>query len=79
MPAIAPVGRVTMKGERRDGEHFLTNLARECGVRRNVECRVAVGDPASLLGRIGAEEAADPIARPATGRRGTATAEGDGG
>jgi nucleotide-binding universal stress UspA family protein len=54
-------GRVTMKGEQRGGEHFLTNLARECGVHHSVECRVAVGDPASLIGRIAAEEAADVI------------------
>lgn len=54
-------GRVTMKGEQRGGERFLTNLARQCGAHHGVECRVAVGDPASLIGQIAAEEAADLI------------------
>jgi nucleotide-binding universal stress UspA family protein len=52
---------VTMKANRRGGELFLERVAREYGVARSAECRVAVGDPALLVGQIAAEEAADAI------------------
>ena len=52
---------VTMKGNRRGGELLLARLAREHGVGHTAECRVAVGEPALLVGQIAAEEAADVI------------------
>ena len=52
---------VTMKGNRRGGELVLARLAREHGVGSTAECRVAVGEPALLVGQIAAEEAADII------------------
>jgi nucleotide-binding universal stress UspA family protein len=52
---------VTMKANRRGGEVLLARLAREYGVGDSAECRVAVGDPALLVGQIAAEEAADVI------------------
>lgn len=52
---------VTMKGDRRGGEVFLARVAREHGVGETAECRVAVGEPALLVGQIAAEEAADVI------------------
>jgi nucleotide-binding universal stress UspA family protein len=52
---------VTMKANRRGGELFLERVAREYGVARSAECRVAVGDPGLLVGQIAAEEAADLI------------------
>jgi nucleotide-binding universal stress UspA family protein len=52
---------VTMKANRRGGELFLERVAREYGVARSAQCRVAVGDPALLVGQIAAEEAADAI------------------
>jgi nucleotide-binding universal stress UspA family protein len=52
---------VTMKANRRGGELLLAQLAREYGIDDTAECRVAVGDPALLVGRIAAEEAADVI------------------
>lgn len=52
---------VTLKANRRGGEVLLARLAREYGIGDSAECRVAVGDPALLVGQIAAEEAADVI------------------
>ena len=60
---------VTMKGNRRGGELFLARLAREYGVGDTAECRVAVGEPALLVGQIAAEEAADAIVVGSRARR----------
>jgi nucleotide-binding universal stress UspA family protein len=60
---------VTMKGNRRGGEILLARLAREYGVGDIAECRVAVGEPASLVGQIAAEEAADAIVVGSRARR----------
>jgi hypothetical protein len=62
-------GSVTMKGDRRGGELFLARLAREYGVGDTAECRVAVGEPALLVGQIAAEEAADVIVVGSRARR----------
>jgi nucleotide-binding universal stress UspA family protein len=60
---------VTMKANRRGGELFLERVAREYGVARSADCRVAVGDPALLVGQIAAEEAADVIVVGSRARR----------
>ena len=60
---------VTMKGNRRGGELFLARLAREHGVGDTAERRVAVGEPALLVGQIAAEEAADVIVVGSRARR----------
>ena len=60
---------VTMKGNRRGGELFLARVAREYGVGDTAECRVAVGEPALLVGQIAAEEAADVIVVGSRARR----------
>jgi nucleotide-binding universal stress UspA family protein len=60
---------VTMKGNRRGGELFLGRLAREYGVGESADCRVAVGEPALLVGQIAAEEAADVIVVGSRARR----------
>ncbi len=60
---------VMMKGNRRGGELFLTRLAQEYGVGHTAECRVAVGEPALLVGQIAAEEAADVIVVGSRARR----------
>jgi len=60
---------VTMKGTRRGGELLLARLAREHGVGHTAECRVAVGEPAQLVGQIAAEEAADVIVVGSRARR----------
>jgi nucleotide-binding universal stress UspA family protein len=60
---------VTMKGSRRGGELLLARLAREHGVGHTAECRVAVGEPALLVGQIAAEEAADVIVVGSRARR----------
>jgi nucleotide-binding universal stress UspA family protein len=52
---------VTMKGNRVGGERLLGQLAEEHGVAETAQRRVAVGSPATLLGQIAAEEAADLI------------------
>jgi nucleotide-binding universal stress UspA family protein len=62
-------GSVTMNGDRRGGELFLARLAREYGVGDTAECRVAVGEPALLVGQIAAEEAADVIVVGSRARR----------
>jgi nucleotide-binding universal stress UspA family protein len=52
---------LTMKQNRQGAERRLAKLADEHGVADRAEKRVAVGEPAALLGRIAAEEAADVI------------------
>jgi nucleotide-binding universal stress UspA family protein len=52
---------VTMKGNRVGAERLLGQLAEEHGVAETAQRRVAVGSPATLLGQIAAEEAADVI------------------
>ena len=52
---------VTMKASRVGAERRLARLAREHGVADRAEQRVAVGEPAALLGQIAAEEGADVI------------------
>jgi nucleotide-binding universal stress UspA family protein len=52
---------VTMKANRQGAERRLARLADEHGVAGHAEKRVAVGEPAALLGQIAAEEAADVI------------------
>ena len=55
------VESVSMKADRQGAERRLARLAEEHGVADRAEQRVAVGDPAALLGQIAAEEAADVI------------------
>jgi nucleotide-binding universal stress UspA family protein len=52
---------VTMKGSREGGARLVARLAAEHGLAEWAEQRSAVGDPATLLGQIAAEEAADVI------------------
>jgi nucleotide-binding universal stress UspA family protein len=52
---------VTMKGDRKAAERRLDELARDHGIAENAERRVGIGEPAGLVGRIAAEEAADVI------------------
>jgi nucleotide-binding universal stress UspA family protein len=52
---------VTMKGNRVGAERLLGRLAAEHGVAETAQRRIAVGQPATLLGQIAAEEAADLI------------------
>lgn len=52
---------VTTKGSRQGAERRLAQLADDFGVADTAERRVAVGDPAALLGQIASEEAADVI------------------
>ena len=52
---------VTMKANRTGAERRLARLAAELGIADRSEKRVAVGEPAALLARIAAEEAADVI------------------
>jgi nucleotide-binding universal stress UspA family protein len=52
---------VTMKGNREGAERRLARLAEAHGLSERAERRVGVGEPAALLGRIAAEEAADVI------------------
>ena len=52
---------ITMKQSRQGAEHRLRQLAQQHGVADTAEKRVAVGEPAVLLGQIAAEEAADVI------------------
>lgn len=63
---IAPSGNgdgetITMKGDRKEAERRLEELARDNDLDDSAERRVAVGDPATLLGQIASEEAADVI------------------
>jgi nucleotide-binding universal stress UspA family protein len=52
----------------KEAERLVARLAAEHGVAGNAEWRSAVGDPAALLGRIAAEEAADLIVVGSRGR-----------
>jgi len=52
---------VTMKANRQGAERRLARMADQHGVAERAEKRVAVGEPAALLGQIAAEEAADVI------------------
>ena len=52
---------VTMKANRKGAERRLAQLAQAHGLAERAERRVAVGEPAALLGQIAAEEAADLI------------------
>ncbi len=52
---------VTIKANRQRAERRLARLADEHGVADRAERRVAVGDPAGVLGQIAADEAADVI------------------
>jgi nucleotide-binding universal stress UspA family protein len=51
----------TMQANRAGAERLLGQLAAEHGVAETAQCRTAVGQPATLLGQIAAEEAADII------------------
>jgi nucleotide-binding universal stress UspA family protein len=52
---------VTMKGDHKAAEALLEELARDHDVGESAERRVALGDPATRLGQIASEEAADVI------------------
>lgn len=52
---------VTMKQNRQGAERRLKQLAEAYGVADTAQRRLAVGEPAAILGRIAAEEAADVI------------------
>jgi nucleotide-binding universal stress UspA family protein len=52
---------VSMQADRQGAERRLARLAAEHGVADRADRRVAVGEPAALIGRIAAEEAADVI------------------
>ena len=68
---------ITMEGARKAAERRLEELARDHAFAGSTERRVAVGDPATLLGQIATEEAADVIVVGARtrgwGRRGLET------
>lgn len=55
------VESVSMQADRQGAERRLARLAQTHGLADRAEQRVAVGEPASLLGQIAAEEAADLI------------------
>lgn len=59
---------VTTKFGRQGAEKRLAELAQRFGVGDRAERRVAVGEPAALLGQIAAEEAADVIVIPGRAR-----------
>ena len=65
---------MTMKADRVAAARQLAELVREHGLDERAESRIAVGDPATLVGRIASEEAADVIVvgarRRGWGRRG---------
>lgn len=52
---------VAMRANREGAERRLARLAEAHGLAQRAERRVAVGEPATLLGQIAAEEAADVI------------------
>jgi len=52
---------VTMKQSREGAERRLRQLAEQHGIAGTAERRLAVGEPATIFGRIAAEEAADVI------------------
>jgi nucleotide-binding universal stress UspA family protein len=55
------VESVSMQADRQGAERRLARLAHEHGVADRAERRIAVGEPAALLGQIAGEEAADLI------------------
>jgi nucleotide-binding universal stress UspA family protein len=55
------VESVSMKADRQGAERRLARLVLEHGIADRAESRVAVGEPAALLGQIAAEEEADVI------------------
>lgn len=55
------VESVSMLADRQGAERRLARLAQEHGLADGTARRVAVGEPAALLGQIAAEEAADLI------------------
>ena len=59
---------VSMKADRVGAERLLDRLAAEHGVAETAQRRIAVGQPATLLGQIAAEEAADLILVGSRGR-----------
>jgi nucleotide-binding universal stress UspA family protein len=65
---------MTMKADRVAATRQLAELVRDHGLDERAESRVAIGDPATLVGRIASEEAADVIVvgarRRGWGRRG---------
>jgi nucleotide-binding universal stress UspA family protein len=63
MPGLDDEGgeSVSMRGNRVAAERRLEELAREHGVGEIAARRVAVGDPAAVVGQIAGEEAADVI------------------
>ena len=52
---------MTMKADRVAATRELAELVRDHGLDERAESRVAVGDPATLVGQIASEEAADVI------------------
>jgi len=52
---------ITMKADRIAAARELAELVRDHGLDDRAEARVATGDPATLVGRIASEEAADVI------------------
>ncbi len=52
---------ITMRADRKAAERRLEDLAREHDLDDSTERRVAVGDPATLVGQIASEEAAGVI------------------
>lgn len=63
---IATVGNdgdesVTMKSDRKLAQQGLEELAHEHDLADSADRRVAIGDPATMLGQIATEEAADVI------------------
>jgi len=68
IPAAKDAESVTTKFDRQGAERRLADLARDHGVAASAARRVAVGEPAALLGRIAAEEAADVIVIPTSAR-----------
>jgi nucleotide-binding universal stress UspA family protein len=62
--AAADSESVTTKFGRQGAERRLADLAHQYGVAGSAGRRVEIGEPAALLGRIAAEEAADVIVVP---------------
>jgi nucleotide-binding universal stress UspA family protein len=52
---------ITIKAERKAAERRLADIVRQHDLDEGAERRVAVGDPAVLIGQIASEEAADVI------------------
>ena len=60
---------ITMKSDRKLAERGLEELARDHDLDDSAWRRVAIGDPATILGQIASEEAADVIVVGARARR----------